>query len=154
MTTIRYAYYHLPTKKWVRLNPHQIGDVDLYLQDSLTEDVPYKSKEALTEDLLCAWYNSTQRYAEQNFAEFELKEIEVTMRLKQNVPDDEDMASFLLAEGVIFVSGHDTRLCIPLNDVHVPGADCIELKPKDIAPIFEAYKAKGCIGVLEYIMTE
>lgn len=80
-TDTKFAYFHRPTKKWVKLVFHTVQDVDLYLEDEFSSDILYNARNVIEEDLLHSWYKN-ERYAVKNFLEFELKEIKIEYSLK------------------------------------------------------------------------
>ena len=51
-TDTKFAYFHRPTKKWVKLVFHTIQDVDLYLEDEFSSDMLYSARNVIEEDLL------------------------------------------------------------------------------------------------------
>lgn len=80
----KFAYRHKPTGKWVLLEtPHKLKNlVECCLVDEFTDASLYRAKNIIEEDLLrSAWNN--EKYASQNFLEFELVEIEIEYKIKQ-----------------------------------------------------------------------
>lgn len=89
-TETKFAYRHKPTGKWVHINCSY--DPDLWVDDKhpyvyemeLYDDFLDATKSDLNHlqfDLRCSTMNG-ERYAAQNFLEFELVEIEIEYRLK------------------------------------------------------------------------
>lgn len=69
-------------------------------------------------------------------------------------PDHEYMAAFLLDEGVIFLSPHNTGstiMWININDYFCPASDCEELLYNDIPILFDLYVKKQYDGVCEFV---
>jgi hypothetical protein len=80
-TETKYAYRHKPTGKWVVFE--RLGyNVEIYLADEFDTDCLYKARNFIEEDLLCSTMNG-EKYAAQNFLEFELMEIEIEYKIKQ-----------------------------------------------------------------------
>lgn len=86
----KFAYFHKPTKKWVKLVFHTVQDVDLYLQDEFSSDMVYDARNIIEEDLIHSWYKN-ERYAVKNMSEFELKEIQIEYRLKNEISEIQSM---------------------------------------------------------------
>jgi hypothetical protein len=80
-TETKFAYRHKPTGKWVALDFFIFNDPYLILIDEFTPEIAYKAKNIIEEDLLHSTMNG-ERYAAQNFLEFELVEIEIEYRLR------------------------------------------------------------------------
>jgi hypothetical protein len=80
-TETKFAYRHKPTGKWVALDFFIFNDPYLILIDEFTPEITYKSKNIIEEDLLHSTMNG-ERYAAQNFLEFELVEIEIQYNIK------------------------------------------------------------------------
>lgn len=82
-TETKFAYRHKPTGKWVALETFISNwDVYMHLVDEFApEEMAYKARNIIEEDLLRSTMND-ERYAAQNFLEFELVEIEIEYRLK------------------------------------------------------------------------
>jgi len=90
-TETKYAYRHKPTGKWVY--------IDVYFEDQLWDDDkhPYVYEMELVEHFIDASINTEnslrsslkastmngEKYAAQNFLEFELVEIEIEYKIKQ-----------------------------------------------------------------------
>lgn len=73
----------------------------------------------------------------------------------EKVPNEEDMLSFLLDEGVLF-SGNDygsgtVNLYININDYFAPAADAESLPHKDVPKLFDMYRKDGYSGVSQYV---
>lgn len=91
-TEIKFAYRHKPTSKWVyidsTLNETSVEedkfpyDYEIELVDSFMEATMSPRKNALTSDLKYSAFENDEKYAANNFLEFELVEIEVEYRLK------------------------------------------------------------------------
>lgn len=86
-TETKFAYKHKPTGKWcyiygyydeLRWDPRVRV---LNLIDEFEPDILYKARNIIEEDLLSSIMNE-ERYAAQNFLEFELVEFEIEYRLK------------------------------------------------------------------------
>lgn len=92
-TEKKFAYRHKPTGKWVALETFisnwdsNFGlvegnwDVYMHLIDDFDSEILYNARNIIEEDLLRSTMNG-ERYAAQNFYEFELVEIEIEYRLK------------------------------------------------------------------------
>lgn len=87
----KFAYRHKPTGKWVYLDNRFEEDefrgglsktTLMYLIDEFMEDIVYNARNIIEEDLLASFYKD-ERYAAQNFLEFELVEIEIEYKIKQ-----------------------------------------------------------------------
>lgn len=81
-TETKFAYRHKPTGKWVALETFTGNDPYLFLIDEFTPEITYKAINIFEEDLLRSTMNG-ERYAAQNFLEFELVEIEIEYKIKQ-----------------------------------------------------------------------
>ena len=82
-TETKFAYRHKPTGKWVALETF-ISNWDVYMHlvdEFVPEDMAYKSRNVIHEDLLRSFMNG-ESYAAQNFLEFELVEIEIEYKIK------------------------------------------------------------------------
>lgn len=82
-TETKFAYRHKPTGKWVALETF-ISNWDVYMHlvdEFVPEEMAYKARNIIEEDLMRSSMNG-ERYASQNFEEFELVEIEIEYRLK------------------------------------------------------------------------
>lgn len=83
-TEKKFAYRHKPTGKWCLLETF-LTNWDIYLQlvdDFVPEYMAYNSRNVIEEDLMRSTMNG-ERYAFNNFLEFELVEIEVTFNIKE-----------------------------------------------------------------------
>ena len=81
-TETKFAYRHKPTGKWVELESFYDEDVRMHLVDDFVPEYnAYYERNVIEEDLLRSNMNG-ERYAAQNFLEFELVEIEIEYRLK------------------------------------------------------------------------
>lgn len=83
-TETRFAYRHKPTGKWVALETF-ISNWDVYMHlvdEFVPEDMAYKAINIIEEDLMRSTMNG-ERYAALNFLEFELVEIEIEYKIKQ-----------------------------------------------------------------------
>jgi hypothetical protein len=80
----KFAYRHKPTGKWVALETFVSNwDVYMHLVDEFVpERMAYQARNVIEEDLLRSTMNG-ERYAAQNFLEFELVEVEIEYRVKQ-----------------------------------------------------------------------
>ena len=77
----KFAYRHKPTSKWVVFE--RLGyNVEMYFIDDFDADCLYSARNIIEEDLLRSTLNG-ERYAAQNFLEFELIEIEIEYKIKQ-----------------------------------------------------------------------
>jgi hypothetical protein len=82
-TETKFAYRHKPTGKWVALETF-ISNWDVYMHlvdEFVPEEMAYKARNIIEEDLMRSTMND-EKYASQNFEEFELVEIEIEYRLK------------------------------------------------------------------------
>jgi hypothetical protein len=87
-TETKFAYRHKPTGKWCYLytattfiGGDKFNHVALNLIDDFDSEILYNARNIIEEDLLRSTMNG-ERYAAQNFHEFELVEIEIEYRLK------------------------------------------------------------------------
>ena len=86
-TETKFAYHHKPTGKWCHLFYYyneMMGHTNsrrLEIIDDFHPDILYNARNIIEEDLLRSIMNG-ERYAAQNFLEFELVEIEIEYRLK------------------------------------------------------------------------
>lgn len=89
-TETKFAYHHKPTNQWCFIYPDahfgsdgKIEKFAIILQfvESFNEHILYNDITSIEEDLLHSIMNG-ERYAAQNFLEFELVEIEIEYRLK------------------------------------------------------------------------
>lgn len=83
-TETKFAYRHKPTGKWVALETF-ISNWDVYMHlvdEFMPEEMAYKARNIIEEDLMRSTMND-EKYASQNFEEFELVEIEIEYRLKK-----------------------------------------------------------------------
>ena len=83
-TETKFAYRHKPTGKWVALETF-ISNWDVYMHlvdEFVPEDMAYKARNIIEEDLMCSSMNGIEYY-KQNSLEFELVEIEVQYKIKQ-----------------------------------------------------------------------
>ena len=79
-TETKFAYHHKPTGKWCFLEV--LGfNVEMYLLDEFESEILYNSRNFIEEDLLRSSMDG-ERYAANNFSEFELVEIEIEYRVK------------------------------------------------------------------------
>ena len=77
----KFAYRHKPTGKWVVFE--RLGyNVEIYLADEFDTDCLYKARNIIEEDLIRSTMDG-QKYAAQNFLEFELVEIEIQYKIKE-----------------------------------------------------------------------
>jgi hypothetical protein len=81
----KFAYRHKPTGKWVALETFVSNwDVYMHLVDEFVPELmAYQARNVLEEDLLRSTMNG-EKYAAQNFLEFELVEIEVEYKIKNS----------------------------------------------------------------------
>jgi hypothetical protein len=80
----KFAYRHKPTGKWVALKTF-INNWDVYMHlvdEFVPEHMAYLARNIIEEDLLLSTMNG-EKYAAQNFLEFELVEVEIEYRVKQ-----------------------------------------------------------------------
>ena len=76
----KFAYRHKPTGEWVVFE--RLGyNVEMYLIDEFDADCLYKARNIIEEDLIRSTMNG-ERYAAQNFLEFELVEVEIEYKIK------------------------------------------------------------------------
>ena len=85
-TETKFAYRHKPTGKWVALESfNNNSDVYMRLVDRfLPKEMAYYHKNVLKEDLMRS-YMKKEYYAAENILEFELVEIEVEYRIKNDL---------------------------------------------------------------------
>lgn len=81
-TETKFAYRHKPTGKWVALDFFIFNDPYLFLIDEFVPEIAYKARNIIEEDLIRSTMDG-QKYAAQNFLEFELVEIEIEYKIKQ-----------------------------------------------------------------------
>ena len=83
-TETKYAYRHKPTGKWcyIYFSHHIKPQVYLLFRDVFHTEILYNARNIIEEDLLRSTMNG-ERYAAQNFLEFELVEIEIEYKIKQ-----------------------------------------------------------------------
>ncbi|MFN5249766.1 MAG: hypothetical protein ACK5DE_01845 [Bacteroidota bacterium] len=93
-TETRFAYRHKPTGKWCYLyiatsflGGEKFNYVELNLIDSFQPEILYNARNIIEEDLLRSIMNGA-RYAALNFHEFELVEIEVQYKIKNEHPSN------------------------------------------------------------------
>lgn len=87
-TETRFAYRHKPTGKWCYLEFNNTLDVNLHLiDDFVPESTAYKARNVIEEDLMRSTMNG-KHYAALNFNEFELVEIEIQYRIKNEQQGD------------------------------------------------------------------
>ena len=79
----KFAYRHKPTGKWVALDFFIFSDPYLFLIDEFVPKIAYKARNIIEEDLMRSRYKG-EKYAAQNFLEFELVEIEIEYKIKEN----------------------------------------------------------------------
>lgn len=80
-TERKFAYRHKPTGKWCYFETFYI-DVYLHLVDDFFSEILYDARNIIEEDLLRSTMNGEQ-YAALNFSEFELVEIEIEYKIKE-----------------------------------------------------------------------
>lgn len=83
-TETKFAYRHKPTGKWVALETF-INNWDVYMHlvdEFVPEEMAYKARNIIEEDLLRSYMNG-ESYAALNFLEFELVEIEIQYKIKE-----------------------------------------------------------------------
>lgn len=83
-TEKKFTYRHKPTGKWCLLETF-ITNWDVHLQlidDFVPEYMAYSARNVIEEDLMRSTMNGEQ-YAALNFLEFELVEIEVQYKMKE-----------------------------------------------------------------------
>jgi hypothetical protein len=88
-TITKFAYHHKPTGDWCYIHSYRNDDigwgdrvVELHFINEFTPEITYKARNIIEEDLLRSVTNG-ERYAAQNFLEFELVEIEVEYKIKK-----------------------------------------------------------------------
>jgi len=88
-TETKFAYRHKPTGDWCYIRSYRDDDigwgsrvVELHFIDEFTPEITYKARNIIEEDLLRSTMKG-ERYAVQNFLEFELVEIEIEYKIKQ-----------------------------------------------------------------------
>ncbi len=73
-----FAYQHKPTKQWCYIDVCELnGQSYLHFIPEFDANILYSAKNIIEEDLIRSIMNG-ERYAAQNFLEFELVEIKVT----------------------------------------------------------------------------
>jgi hypothetical protein len=81
-TETKFAYRHKPTNQWCCFET--LGfNVEMYLLDEFESEILYSARNIIEEDLLRSTMNG-ERYAAQNFHEFELVEIEIEYKVKED----------------------------------------------------------------------
>ena len=83
-TETKFAYRHKPTGKWVALETF-ISNWDVYMHivdEFVPEEMAYKARNIIEEDLMRSTMNG-EKYAAKNFLEFELVEIEIQYKIKE-----------------------------------------------------------------------
>jgi len=88
-TETKFAYRHKPTGDWCYIRSYRDDDigwggrvVELHFINEFTPEIAYKARNIIEEDLLRSTLKR-ERYAAQNFLEFELVEIEIEYKIKQ-----------------------------------------------------------------------
>lgn len=81
-TETKFAYRHKPTGKWVLLDWTLFESPHLHLLDNFQPIILYSARNIIEEDLLYSYMNG-ERYAALNFLEFELVEIEIQYKTKE-----------------------------------------------------------------------
>lgn len=80
-TETKFAYRHKPTGKWCVFEV--LGsNVEMYLLDEFDSEILYNARNIIEEDLLRSTMNG-ERYAALNFLEFELVEIQIEYKIKE-----------------------------------------------------------------------
>jgi hypothetical protein len=79
----KFAYRHKPTGKWVFIETfsNEPKFVLMHFVDDFCSDIIYSARNIIEEDLMRSRYKG-ERYAAQNFLEFELVEIEIEYKIK------------------------------------------------------------------------
>lgn len=85
----KFAYRHKPTGDWCYIRSYRNDDigwgdrvVELHFINEFAPEITYKARNIIEEDLLRS-RSRGERYASQNFLEFELVEIEIEYKVKQ-----------------------------------------------------------------------
>lgn len=93
-TETKFAYRHKPTGKWCSLHiaisflgGEKFNYVELNLIDSFQPEILYNARNVIEEDLLRSTMNG-ERYAALNFHEFELVEIDIQYKIKNEQQGD------------------------------------------------------------------
>jgi hypothetical protein len=86
----KFAYRHKPTGDWCYIRSYRndgIGwggrVVELHFINEFEPEIAYKARNIIEEDLLRSVTNG-ERYAAKNLLEFELVEIEIEYKIKEN----------------------------------------------------------------------
>jgi hypothetical protein len=80
-TETKLAIRHIPTQKWVYLETFANNpDVYLHLLDEVSWDNLYRARNIMEEDLMRSIYKG-EKYAMQNWLEFEFVEVECMMKV-------------------------------------------------------------------------
>ncbi len=89
-TETKFAYRHKPTGDWCYIRSYRNDDigwgsrvVELHFIHEFAPEITYKARNIIEEDLLRSVTNG-ERYAAQNFLEFELVGVEVEYKIKQS----------------------------------------------------------------------
>ena len=88
-TETKFAYRHKPTGDWCYIRSYRNDDigwgdrvVEMHFINEFAPEITYKARNIIEEDLLRSTMKG-ERYAAQNFLEFELVEIEIEYKIKQ-----------------------------------------------------------------------
>jgi hypothetical protein len=81
----KFAYRHKPTGKWVFIETfsNEPKFVLMHLVDDFCSDIIYSARNIIEEDLMRSRYKG-EKYAAKNLLEFELVEIEIEYKIKEN----------------------------------------------------------------------
>jgi hypothetical protein len=80
-TETKFAIKHIPSQKWVYLETFTNNpDVYIHLLDEVPWDNLYRARNIMEEDLMRSIYNG-EKYAMQNWLEFEFVEVECMMKV-------------------------------------------------------------------------
>ena len=82
-TETKFAYRHKPTNQWCYIDICELNNQSyMHFILELQSEILYSARNIIEEDLLRSVTNG-ERYAAQNFLEFELVEIEIEYKIKQ-----------------------------------------------------------------------
>jgi len=81
MKELGYVYQHRPTGDYVNLHKGKYGDIILKLEKKLKPNFLYYNSDLIEKNLIESINEHCDHYAAENFLEFELRKIEVNMKL-------------------------------------------------------------------------
>ena len=81
-TETKFAYRHKPTNQWCYIDICKLNNQSyMHFIPEFSSEILYNARNIIEEDLMRSTMND-EKYASQNFEEFELVEIEIEYRLK------------------------------------------------------------------------